>query len=108
MRSAMVVLVCVGIVSASGCFYVAPVIPPTGGLFSQISAPLDVDLDKTELGSKQGSASTVAVLGLIAFGDASTQAAAQNGGLRTINHADYAFLNVLGVFQQFTTTVYGD
>jgi len=84
------------------------VVPPTGLLFTSYSAPLDVDLDKTQLGTKVGKASTHAILSLVAFGDASTQAAAKNGGLTVINHADYESLNVLGLYSTFTIVVYGD
>ncbi|KPK73793.1 MAG: hypothetical protein AMJ84_01515 [Acidithiobacillales bacterium SM23_46] len=77
-------------------------------LFTATSAPLDVDLDKTELGNKTGKASTYCVMGLIAFGDGSTDAAARSGGLKVINHADYKSLNVFGIFSSYTTIVYGD
>ena len=106
------VLAAIGLsVALSGCagpFMTAPVVPPQGLLFSSTSAPLDVDLDKTQLGSKQGTASTACILGLVAFGDASTQAAARSAGITTINHADYKTFNVLGLFSSYTTVVYGD
>jgi len=86
----------------------APVVPPVGFLFEQVSAPLDIDTQKTTLGVKTGEASSVGILGLIAFGDCSIASAAKNGNLSEINHADYKFLNVLGVFQQFTVTAYGN
>ena len=31
----------------------------------------------------------------------------QNGRLETIDSADYEFVNVLGVYQRYTTIVYG-
>ena len=93
-----------------GCagFPVAPVVPPQGFLFNSTEAPLDVDMNKTQLGEKQGNSSTYCVLSLVAWGDASTQAAAKDGGLTQINHLDYKMLNVLGLFSQFTTTAYGE
>jgi hypothetical protein len=49
------------------------------------------------------------VLGLVAWGDASTQAAAVNGGITTLNHADSEWLSILGfVYGRQTTVVYGD
>ena len=30
------------------------------------------------------------------------------GGIKTINHVDYEFSNILGVISEFTTVVYGD
>lgn len=86
----------------------APVVPPTGAAFTATTAPLDVDLDKTDLGSKTGKASSYCVLGLIAWGNAGTDAAARNGNIKTINHADYKSFNLLGVFSSYTTIVYGD
>lgn len=92
-----------------GCgYWIAPVIPPQGAAFSQTKAPIDTDLNNTDLGSKTGKSSSVAVLGLVAFGDASTASAAQNGDIKIIKHVDYEYLNVLGLFQQFTLVVYGD
>jgi len=99
------------VVSVAGCgggLTMAPVVPPPGLLISSVSAPLDVDLDKTSLGTKVGKASTGCILGLVAFGDASTAAAARNGALTVINHADYKATNMLFIYSSYTTIVYGD
>jgi len=49
------------------------------------------------------------VLWLIAWGDASTSAAAKQGGLMTVNHMDRETLFVLfGLYTKTTTIVYGD
>lgn len=93
----------------TGCgLYQAPIVPPGGLLFANIKAPIDIDTEKTELGTKTGEASTVAVLWLFSFGDCSINAAARNGNLQTINHVDYGYTNILGLYQCFTTIVYGD
>lgn len=92
-----------------GCaYYSAPVKPPTAGVFSNVSAPMDVDMDPTEVGSKTGESSVSNILSLFSFGDASIAAAASNGGIQTIRHADYQYFNVLGIYQRFTTVVHGD
>jgi hypothetical protein len=91
----------------AGCF-TAPVVPPVGFVFTNSQAPLDVDMNQTQLGSKTGKASVISILGLFSFGDASTATAARDGGITTIRHADYEFLNVLGIYQSFTTVVRGD
>lgn len=94
---------------STGCaFYSAPVVPPVAGVFSNIEAPLDVDMDPTELGTKVGRSSASNILSLISFGDASIAGAAQRGGIQTIRHADYEYFNILGVYQRFTTVVHGD
>lgn len=92
--------------SLTGCI-TAPFVPPTGA-FSQFKAPLDVDFQDTDMtGVKKGTAETISILGLVAVGDASSQAAAQNGGITKIVHADYEYFNVLGFFQKTTVIVYG-
>ncbi len=71
--------------------------------------PYDTNLDKTVLGLKTGKASMHSVLWLAAWGDASTAAAAKEGGLGVVNHMDREFLNVFfGVYTETTTIVYGD
>ena len=106
---ALVVLVVPLLVGcAGGVTTFAPVIPPTGLAVSSISAPLDVNVDKTTLGSKTGESSAACVLSMVSWGDASTAAAARNGGLRVINHADYRSTNILFLYTKYTTVVYGD
>jgi hypothetical protein len=93
---------------ATGCaFYSAPVVPAVAPIFTNTKAPLDIDYDETQLGSKTGKASVTAVLGF-SWGDASATAAARDGGITTIRHADYEYLNVLGIYSSFTTVVKGD
>lgn len=80
-----------------------------GCLYSHVAMPLDTNLDTTVLGQKQGTASMQSVLWLIAWGDASTHAAAKQGGITTINHMDMEFLNVIfGLYTRTTVIVYGD
>lgn len=100
---AVLALACVGL---TGCLR-APVIPPMGCIYSQFDAPLDIDYDKTVVTGKKGSAQSMSVLGLVALGNASARAAAQAGGISTIEHADYTYFNVLGVIQRYDTVVYG-
>ena len=106
LRLLVVVVVCAAVTGCAGMAW-APVIPPSGLVYTSTSAPLDIDFDKTQLGTKVGRASTQAVLGLVAFGDASTAAAARNGGLTVIHHADYSMVSILGLYSSYTTIVYG-
>ena len=81
----------------------------SGCMYAHVLSPLDTNLDKTTLGQKVGKASSFSVLGLVAWGDASTAAAAKNGGIATVNHMDREFLNVFfGAYTETTTIVYGD
>ncbi len=47
------------------------------------------------------------ILGAVSWGDCSINAAAKDGGLSTIDSADYKYYNILGVYQTFTTIVHG-
>ena len=80
-----------------------------GCVYANFKAPLDTDLDRTQLGSKVGESKMQSILWLVAWGDAGTQAAARNGGITTITHADRRVLSILGgLYAEHTTIVYGD
>jgi hypothetical protein len=80
-----------------------------GCLYAHVKTPLDEDLNQTRLGAKTGESSNQQVLGLFAWGDASTQAAAKNGGITVLNHADAEYFAILWfVYTKQTTIVYGD
>ena len=89
---------------STGCIG-APVVPPLGLVYTQIGAPLSL---KGQPGGKRGESEVVAILGLVSTGDASVRAAAKNGGITNVTHVDYEFQNVLGVYQRYTTVVYGN
>ena len=88
-----------------GCI-AAPVVPPIGMVYTDFDAPLGGG--PRDIGSKTGTSSVTAILGLFSTGDASVTAAAQAGGIRTVKGVDYQFTNVLGVYQRYTTVVTGD
>ncbi|MCL5270163.1 MAG: TRL-like family protein [bacterium] len=109
MKTALFALVVAGSLLLGGCaFYQAPVMPPPGFIVSSIQAPIDTDADQTPVSTRQGEASSMSILGLVAVGDASIKTAAEEGGLKKIDHVDYRYLNVLFIFQKFTTIVYGE
>jgi len=71
--------------------------------------PLDRDLNRTPIGTKVGRSSMTGVLWVASWGDAGIHAAAQEGGLTTIHHADQeVVLVLLGLYLKLTTVVYGD
>jgi len=81
----------------------------TGCLYTHVLTPYDTNLDKTVVGPKTGKASMQSILWLFAWGDASTAAAAKQGGISTVNHMDREFLNIIfGIYTETTTIVYGD
>jgi hypothetical protein len=109
MRSALLGLILLGVLLLAGCAgYCTPVIPPFGLIYSDYKAPMSHEVNGAKVGSKTGIAESKSILGLIAWGDCSINTAAKNGNIQTINHADYAYMNVLCVYQSFKTTVYGE
>ena len=85
------------LLTSSGCFY------------TDIKVPLDTDTSETRLGPKVGTAATQSVLWLVAWGDGSTRAAAENGEITTINHLDSRFQTYFfGVYTRQETIAYGD
>ncbi len=96
-RLSMIAAMLLALVPAGGCIYM------------NVKTPLDTNLGNTNLGSKVGTSEAKSVLGLVAWGDASTQAAAKDGGIATIEHADSEQFAILGfVYARYRTIVYGD
>jgi len=81
----------------------------SGCVYSNIRFPLDEDLWKTELGTKVGVSSNYSIAWLVAWGDAGVAQAAQNGGIKVINHMDMGIKSYLfGLYVRRDTIVYGD
>jgi len=80
-----------------------------GCAYTRIQRPLDTNYDKTTLGTKVGYSHSRSILWLFAWGDGGTKAAAENGSITTIRHADTQYKVVLfGLYARVTTVVYGD
>jgi len=80
-----------------------------GCAYLHTQRPLSVDFNKTEIGTKEGRASSYSVLWLVAWGDSGIKAAATNGNIKTILSADTELLAVLlGCYTRVTTVIYGD
>ncbi len=78
-------------------------------VFTDVKIPLDVNLEETQLGTKTGESTSQGVLWMVAWGDSGTQAAAQNGGITTLLHADQKIFSILfGLYSKQTTVVYGN
>ena len=81
----------------------------SGCAFVNIKTPYDTDLDKTEFGSKRGTAQAYSLLWLVSWGDASYATAAKNGGITVMRHADQEIQQVLlGLYTRWRVVVYGD
>lgn len=93
----LIVAFVITIISAGGCIY------------THVTMPLSTELNKTNLGHKQGEASMYSVLWLFAWGDAGAARAAKDGDITVLTHMDRDVLAVLfGVYSRVTTIVYGD
>jgi hypothetical protein len=92
--------------------WLVPLVLPlllTSCLYTNVRVPLDRDLDASRLGDKVGTSEFQSVLWLVAWGDAGTQAAARNGGITVIHHADQHVLSILlGLYSKQTTILYGE
>lgn len=108
MRKSLKLLAAVALVWMAGCGYRAPVVAPLAAGFNNTAVPMNLRFRSTPLGSKQGKASAVQVLGLVSFGDATIGTAARNGNINTVYHADSELTNILGLYVKHTTIVYGD
>ena len=80
-----------------------------GCAYVNTKTPYDTDLDLTEIGSKVGVAEAYSVCWLVAWGDASYAAAARNGDITVMRHADQEIFQVmLGLYTRWRIIVYGD
>ena len=97
LRWTVLAAILIGLFSLSGCAYV------------NTKTPLDEDLNETRLGTKVGTAEAQSVLWLVAWGDASYAAAAKNGNIQILRHADQEVFTVLfGLYTRWRVIVYGD
>jgi hypothetical protein len=80
-----------------------------GCLYINVRTPYDQNLNNTNLGSKQGTASMHSVLWLVTWGDSSYAAAAKDGNIRVLKHADQEVQSYLfGIYSRRTVIVYGE
>jgi hypothetical protein len=89
-----------------GCATASPTQPMPGFIYSDVKAPLEAN--NGDFGSKKGTAMMKSILGLVAIGDASIRTAAANGNISIVKHVDFHAMSVLGIYGEFTVTVYGD
>ena len=81
----------------------------TGCAYVHVKAPFDNDLDRTELGSKTGTADAYCIFWLVAWGDAGYAEAARNGNIKVMKHADQEIHQIFfGCYTHWKVIVYGD
>ena len=85
------------------------IVAVTGCAFTYIRTPYDSNLDRTELGTKIGTASNYSVAWLVSWGDAGYADAARNGHITVMKHADEEIQQYLfGLYLKRTIIVYGE
>lgn len=87
----------------SGCAFAAS---PIFGVYTEVKAPLTATGDHEA--SRTGTAECTSILGIVAQGDCSIQAAMENGDISNVHHVDYEATNILGFYSKFVTIVYGE
>jgi hypothetical protein len=95
------------VIVLSGCsaYSIAPV---TGFAYTEVYGPVSATSNDLPSSPKMGTATCTSILGLIARGDASINAAMKDGGITKIHHVDFASKNILGLYAEFTVIVYGE
>lgn len=88
----------------SGCASVKS--PLTGFWYTNVKTPITATGNSNS--TKVGSAQAVSVLGIVATGDASIEAAAKSSGITKIHHVDAESTSILGFFAKYKIYVYGE
>ena len=103
MRKLGVVLAMAVVLPLAGCFSVAS--PAVGTLFADVK--WDGGVANGPIGSKTGTACAKSFFGFFAQGDASIEAAAKNGGIKTVTSVDHHTKNLIGI-GDYCTVVRGN
>ena len=101
----LVVLAAGGAMLFSSCAMVRTA-PLTGLLYTSMKSPMGITSNAGA--SKVGSAEATSILGLVATGDASIDAAAKAGGITKIHHVDEESTAILGIIAKYKVVVYGE
>lgn len=67
-----------------------------------------VAMDKTAKAKKIGTSSCTGILGIVAFGDCSVEAAAKDGKIKRIKSVSHDTTNILYIYSNYSTTVKGE
>ncbi|MBA1147585.1 hypothetical protein H0Z60_11020 [Ectothiorhodospiraceae bacterium WFHF3C12] len=77
---------------------------PAGGLYTEGKMGVQASGGATD---KEGRACMNSVLGAVAWGDASVDAAKQDGNIQTVSTIDYEVENILGIYGKYCLVVRG-
>ena len=101
LKAMKVSVLAAGLVLLQGCATSVPV----GGLFTDIQLPVSVTANGA--GDKMGVAKCKSMLGMVATGDCSLEAAKKQGNITEVSHVDWKANNILGIIGEYELVVYG-
>ena len=81
---------------------------PTGCLYQQLNLPVAATGNNYPAKLKVGKSEAKSILGLVATGDASIEAACKIGGIEKIHHVDWEVENILGIIGTYRCVVHGE
>ena len=93
----------VAVGTLSGCAVASS--PVHGALYTDVKGPVAATAAQTH--TKEGQSCANSVLGLVATGDASIEAARVAGGISQISSVSHSTMNILGFYATFCTIVRG-
>jgi hypothetical protein len=102
-RFSVVALAIAGAATLAGCLAVRS--PAIGLIYTDVKGPVAATSAK---GAKIGTSCASSILGLVAQGDASIDAAASSAGITEIRSVDDAAYSVLGIYGTYCVTVHGN
>ena len=103
MKKSIVILTLCAFLFVTGCATIYPV----GFFYTNIKLPVTATAN-SGTATKVGASQCTSILGAVAIGDASIEAAKKNGGITKVHHVDYDVKNILGIIGTYKTTVYGE
>ncbi|HQL01239.1 MAG TPA: TRL-like family protein [Smithellaceae bacterium] len=80
---------------------------PMGTVYTDVKLPLAAT-GNGAVSPKTGEASCVSILGVVATGDCSIEAAKKNGGIAKVNSVDWKVNNILGIYGTYKVVVSGE
>jgi len=80
--------------------------PLSGVWYTNVKAPVAVTSNSNS--TKVGTSEATSILGIVATGDASIDAAAKSAGITKIHHVDEQGTSILGFFAKYKVFVYGE
>ncbi len=80
--------------------------PVNGTIYADVHGP--VNATEAKAGTRVGEACASSILGIVATGDASIEAARKNGGMSSVSSVDHHSTSILGFYAKFCTVVRGN